>query len=114
MRFIVVIYFIFYFYFYFSDLVAGLLSNSLGGLELTCTEAQIHFITPPAGAGTCQDYLGGYVASHTGFLTNPTATGANCGYCQYASGDQYLVTVEATYGQRSVHVAVPCYFRNKS
>lgn len=63
----------------FRYLVGGLLANSLGGVQLTCTDQQIQFLNPPAGVGTCQDYLGEYVASATGFLTNPNAVGQQCG-----------------------------------
>lgn len=84
----------------FRYLVAGLLADSLGERELTCTPEQINYVTPPAGVGSCQDYLGRFVASSTGFITNPDAVGADCGYCQYGNGSEYLTTVEASFDDR--------------
>lgn len=84
----------------YTYLVGGLLSNFLGGLELRCTPEQIAYVTPPAGVANCAAFLGDFVASATGYITNPDATGVDCGYCQYARGDEYLATVRAYYYQR--------------
>lgn len=84
----------------FRWLIGGLLSNQLGGLEFRCRDQEVTFATPPAGAGTCSDFLGDFVAASTGFITNPDATGVPCGYCQYATGDEYLNTLETAFSQR--------------
>ena len=81
-------------------LIGGLLSNLLGGVQLTCTEQQTQFVTPPAGVANCASYLGEFVSTATGFITNPDASGVPCGYCQYQAGDEYLETVQTRFSER--------------
>lgn len=83
----------------FRYLIGGLLSNTLGRKELGCPAEQAQYVTPPAGQ-SCQQYLGPYIEAATGQLLNPNAVGENCGYCQYASGDEYLSTLQASYSER--------------
>jgi ATP-binding cassette subfamily G (WHITE) protein 2 (SNQ2) len=50
------------------------------------------YFNPPPGS-TCSSYASAFVTQvGQGYLTNPDAT-TNCGYCQYASGVEYMTTL---------------------
>ena len=72
--------------------IGGVLSATLGKIQIQCTEGEATIFNPPPGQ-TCGGYANPLVANMgAGYITNPDAT-ANCGYCQYASGAEYLATL---------------------
>ena len=71
--------------------IGGVLSAILGDFTIECKEGETTLFNPPPGQ-TCGQYAGDFVRSSIGYITNPDAN-ANCGYCQYRNGEQYLSTI---------------------
>ena len=71
--------------------IGGVLSAILGDFTVECKEGETTLFNPPPGQ-TCGQYAGDFIRSSIGYITNPNAN-ANCGYCQYRSGEQYLSTI---------------------
>lgn len=70
----------------------GVLAATLGDFPIQCTEGEATIFNPPPGE-TCGGYANGLIANMgSGYITNPDAT-ANCGYCPYANGNEYLATI---------------------
>ena len=65
--------------------LGALMSNHIAPLVVTCTDEELTRFNVPAGAGTCAEYAAEFLATATGYLANPNATG-DCGYCQMSSG----------------------------
>lgn len=75
----------------FTYMVDSLLSTSIGGgKEIVCRASEFAVIQP--SSGTCQEFLGPYIAANGGYVDNGDAT-SDCRFCQYRTGDQYLTTV---------------------
>lgn len=71
--------------------IGGMLATTLSGSPVRCDVSETaRFDTP--GGQTCQEYAGTYASSAGGYLLNPDAR-ADCQYCPYSSGDQYLATL---------------------
>lgn len=72
--------------------ISGVLAATLGNIEIRCTAGEATIFNPPPGQ-TCGGYANQLVANMgSGYITNPAAT-ADCGYCQYGSGAEYLATL---------------------
>ena len=72
--------------------IGGVLSAILVDVPVRCAPGEATQFNPPPGQ-TCQQYAGPYVQSiGAGYLTDPKAT-AECGYCPYANGAEYLRTL---------------------
>jgi ATP-binding cassette subfamily G (WHITE) protein 2 (SNQ2) len=72
--------------------VSGTISAALANVAVECAPAELARFNPPPGQ-TCVQYAGEYVrALGVGSLTNPSAT-ADCGFCQYANGVEYMATL---------------------
>ncbi|KAK4238513.1 hypothetical protein C8A03DRAFT_15020 [Achaetomium macrosporum] len=72
--------------------IAGVLSATLPGQPVRCDPSEAAYFTPPAGQ-TCRDFAGAFVAqAGRGYLMNPDDS-ANCGFCPYTDGAQYLETL---------------------
>ena len=70
----------------------GMLAATVSGVPVRCDQSELTLFNPPPGQ-TCGQYAGHLVAGMgSGYLTNPDAN-SSCGYCQYATGDEYLATV---------------------
>ncbi|KAK3066382.1 ATP-binding cassette transporter snq2 [Teratosphaeriaceae sp. CCFEE 6253] len=68
--------------------ISGVLAATLHNIPVECTPQETaHFNAPPGQ--TCADYAGDFARMAGGYLTNPGAS-ADCQYCPYSSGDQYL------------------------
>jgi ABC-type multidrug transport system permease subunit len=68
------------------------LAATLTGQPVRCAPSEAAYFSPPAGQ-TCGDFAGAFVReAGRGYLMNPNAT-ADCGYCPYATGDEYLATL---------------------
>lgn len=93
----------------FNYLMGSLLTFTTWEADVSCSKSEFAVFDPPANQ-TCQQYLGAYqqgmgAASH---LVNPDAT-SGCQVCQYASGADYLKTLnikEYYYGWRDSAIVV--------
>lgn len=75
---------------------------------MTCKENEYNIFSPPDGL-TCYQYAGDFAVGAGGYINNPNAT-ADCQYCKWTVGDQYLSTVGVSYGQRWRNVGLECAF----
>jgi len=71
-------------------LVRGLMSNTLHGVEVTCSSQELVRFTPPSGQ-TCMEYAGDWLKNASGYM-NQAANGA-CEYCVYKTGDEYMASI---------------------
>ncbi|KAL6306522.1 pleiotropic drug resistance ABC transporter [Sparassis latifolia] len=74
----------------------GLLGQAVGKHPIVCAPVEYVNINPPSGK-TCMQYMGPYISSVGGYLTNPNAS-SSCHYCAYSTTDQYLHTFNFSYG----------------
>lgn len=70
----------------FTYWIGGILSTTLSGQPVVCSEADLNYFNAPPGQ-TCAQYAGEWIQGTTGYLANGSATGS-CGYCQYEFGDE--------------------------
>jgi ATP-binding cassette subfamily G (WHITE) protein 2 (SNQ2) len=71
--------------------IGGVLAATLNNAPVRCATNEAAYFNPPPGM-TCGAYGGAFADRSSGYLTNPGAT-ANCGYCQFSSGVDYLNTL---------------------
>lgn len=71
--------------------IGGVLAATLKGIPVECTTEETGHFDPPPGQ-TCGGYAGAFVASAGGYLVDAAAT-ADCQYCPYSTGDEYLATL---------------------
>ncbi|KAJ7649950.1 pleiotropic drug resistance ABC transporter [Roridomyces roridus] len=72
----------------YTYMVEGLLGQALGKHNITCSPVELVTLNPPAGQ-TCSQYMGNYISSAGGYLTNGDAT-SSCEFCSTATTDQFL------------------------
>ncbi|KAI0165993.1 P-loop containing nucleoside triphosphate hydrolase protein [Xylariaceae sp. FL1272] len=77
--------------------IGGMLAATLDGSPVQCEISETARFNPPPGQ-TCNDYAGEF-ASTAGFLLNPNAS-ADCQYCPYRNGNEYLATLNIEAGQK--------------
>lgn len=69
--------------------IGGVIAATFRDIVVRCAPNEAALFNPPPGQ-TCQQYAGAFVASAGhGYLTNPAAT-ADCGYCRYSNGIEYM------------------------
>lgn len=76
----------------------GLNAELVTQQTITCTQEQLTRFQPPPGS-TCAAYAADFLRTATGYLDNPSAT-ADCGYCQYSTGADYVSNLGYEYGDR--------------
>ncbi|KAK4051085.1 ATP-binding cassette transporter snq2 [Microbotryomycetes sp. JL221] len=81
----------------FTYLIEGLLANAMGGLQIRCGDSEFLRVTPPAGQ-ECVSWLEPFTSAAVGYA-EVLQDGA-CGYCQYATGDEFLSTVNYSFSHR--------------
>jgi len=82
----------------FTYLIQGILSTGLANTEVICaTEEYLHF-DPPSGE-TCGTFMKEYMSTAGGYLTDSNAT-SGCLYCQMASTNDFLTSVNSFFSQR--------------
>lgn len=91
----------------FNYLVGSLLVFTTWDIEVSCKDSELA-VFDPVGNQTCADYLAPYLsaAGSGANLLNPSAI-AGCQVCQYATGADYLRTLnlkEHYYGWRNVGI----------
>ncbi|KAL8826772.1 MAG: hypothetical protein Q9191_003588 [Dirinaria sp. TL-2023a] len=75
--------------------IGGVMAAVLPSRTVTCAPQEAARFNPPPGQ-TCAQYAGAFVQSiNRGYLTNPSAT-ADCGYCQYANGAEYIASLNVS------------------
>ncbi|GKZ20907.1 hypothetical protein AbraIFM66951_009229 [Aspergillus brasiliensis] len=74
------------------------LGSVLHGVPVHCASSDLVTFDAPPG-DTCGQYAAAFLESNPGYLVNPNAT-ADCSYCPYSIGDEYLATLDYSYGQR--------------
>ncbi|KAK0532734.1 ATP-binding cassette transporter snq2 [Tilletia horrida] len=92
----------------FTRLVGGLVANELGGLPVRCRDSELSRFVPPMGQ-TCAQWAGAFLNDFGGYLANPNAT-SDCGYCQYATGDEFLPSVGIKFSTRGRDIGIFCAF----
>ncbi|KAJ8115109.1 hypothetical protein OPT61_g3162 [Boeremia exigua] len=99
----------------FTYWVAGTLGIVLRDRPVTCNEGELIFFPLSTAVATCGEYAEQFLASASGYLSNPAAQGEGtlCGYCQYITGadvsSQYYLPVAVP---ANVKIAVPFYVWN--
>lgn len=78
--------------------IGGVLAATLHGVPVECTVSETAQFNPPPGQ-TCGAYATAFARSAGGYLINPSAT-ADCQYCQYSVGDQYLANLNISADQK--------------
>ncbi|KAL7268661.1 hypothetical protein RUND412_008706 [Rhizina undulata] len=83
----------------FTYLISGLMSNVIHDVPITCATLEINVFQPPAGE-TCASYIAQFLdTTGMGKVYNPDAT-ADCQYCRYSKGDEYLKGVNMSWDTR--------------
>ncbi|OSX63435.1 hypothetical protein POSPLADRAFT_1074039 [Postia placenta MAD-698-R-SB12] len=72
----------------YTYLIEALLGQAIGHSKITCAAVELVNLDPPSGQ-TCQQYLGPFIETSGGYLTNGEAT-SNCEYCAYSTTDAFL------------------------
>ena len=57
----------------YTYLIEALLGQAIGKQPIQCSAVELVQITPPSGQ-TCAEYMGPYIATAGGYLTNPSAS----------------------------------------
>ncbi|KAI1749954.1 ABC-2 type transporter-domain-containing protein [Xylaria castorea] len=78
--------------------IGGMVAATLDGSPVQCEVSETARFDTPSGQ-TCQDYAGAYASSAGGYLLNPDAR-ADCQYCPYSSGNQYMSTLNISADQK--------------
>ncbi|KAJ5202252.1 hypothetical protein N7449_004331 [Penicillium cf. viridicatum] len=76
----------------------GSVSSALHGLRVNCGPDEFVKFDPPPGQ-TCGEYAARFISQSAGYLINETSS-ANCQYCQYSVGDDYLETLNFHYSDK--------------
>jgi len=82
----------------FTYLIGSLMVFTTYDRPVTCKTSELAVFNTPNNGQTCADYLSAYLSSSAGSaanLLNPQAT-SGCEVCQYATGSQYLATLNLT------------------
>ncbi|KAI1331447.1 ABC-2 type transporter-domain-containing protein [Xylariaceae sp. FL0255] len=78
--------------------VGGMLGATLNGAPVECIVSETARFNSPPGQ-TCMQYAGSFVKEAGGYLLNPNAT-EDCQYCPYASGNEYLASLNIDASQK--------------
>lgn len=78
----------------FKYLLEGLLALVLHDIPVKCTTDELATFAAPSGQ-TCASYVDPYIAQAGGYVV--TQANGLCGFCQYASGDQYAASFNVYY-----------------
>ncbi|GAA6016702.1 hypothetical protein JCM11491_000212 [Sporobolomyces phaffii] len=91
----------------FTYLIDALVSNALGGVTIRCKQDQFQVLNPPANE-QCVNWLQPYTQTYGGYAE--VLQNGDCGYCTYATGDQFLSTVGMSYSHRWRNVGFLCAY----
>lgn len=79
----------------------------MGGTAVRCGNQEFQVIVPPSGQ-ECLAYLEPYTLAATGYAQ--VLDNGDCGYCVYASGDQFLATLGMSFSHRWRDVGLMCAY----
>lgn len=73
--------------------IGGVLAATMPSQRVVCASTEQAYFNPPPGQ-TCGQYAGNFVSqiAKAGYISNPDAI-SNCGYCPYATGTEYISTL---------------------
>jgi len=93
----------------YTYLVEGLIGQAVGGHLITCSDVEYVTVQPPPNQ-TCAQYMGSYLETAGGYLTNPGSK-SNCQYCAFRTTDEYLLaTVNIVYSHRWRDLGLFCAY----
>ncbi|RMZ69232.1 abc drug exporter [Pyrenophora seminiperda CCB06] len=72
----------------FTYLLEAMLGLVVHNVPVVCSQDELALIPPPPNS-TCNQYMGAYVKQAGGYVQ--TLPDGFCGYCQFATGDQFAV-----------------------
>lgn len=78
--------------------IGGVMAATLSSQSVECAPEEAAYFNPPPGS-TCASYASSFVSSAGGYLTNPSAT-ADCGYCAYKDGVEYMAKLHIVPGNK--------------
>lgn len=70
----------------FTYWIGGILSMTLSGRPVVCSETDLNYFEAPTGQ-TCGKYATEWLSNATGYLVDGEAMG-RCGYCKYSVADE--------------------------
>ncbi|KAF4459467.1 ABC multidrug transporter [Fusarium albosuccineum] len=76
----------------FTYWISGIIAMVLSPTSVKCLDSELISFRSPSNT-TCGEYAQDWLSSTTGYLSDPDAIGT-CGYCQYATGKDYLSTID--------------------
>ncbi|KAH6950983.1 ABC-2 type transporter-domain-containing protein [Fusarium avenaceum] len=76
----------------FTYWISGIVAIILPRIAVQCADSELIRFDAPSNS-TCGTYAQDWLDTTKGYLANPDAT-SDCGYCQYASGEEYLSTLQ--------------------
>lgn len=88
--------------------VQALLGAVLHDRPVVCKPKEFNIFQPPTGQ-TCEQFAGAFVDRAGGYLRDPSAT-SDCGYCRYAVGDEYLLTIGVKHSYEWRNVGFICAY----
>lgn len=80
------------------------MAATLADIPIRCTDAEAARFNPPPGQ-TCAQYAGAFANAASGYLLNPDAT-ADCGYCPYRTGTDYMATLNVKPSDKWPYMAI--------
>jgi len=93
----------------FTYVIEGLVGQALGRRNITCSPVELVTVEPPSGM-SCGQYLGPFISSAGGYLTNSDATSA-CEYCSFSTTDAFLgQSFNIFYSHRWRNVGLLCAY----
>lgn len=84
--------------------VSSLITNEMHDLRVVCTDSELIRFQPPSGQ-TCAQWAGSFLSAAGGYLANENAT-ADCGYCQYRTGDDYYASLDIKFSERGRNIGI--------
>ncbi|KAK6725417.1 hypothetical protein SNK04_004222 [Fusarium graminearum] len=76
----------------FTYWISGIVTMILPRIAVQCADSELIRFNAPSNT-TCGAYAQDWMDTTKGYLADPDAT-SSCGYCQYASGEEYLSTLQ--------------------
>lgn len=92
----------------YTYLILNLISCMLHDRPVRCADNEFAYFNPPEGQ-TCGEYTEAFLQHTTGYISNPNAT-AQCEYCTYSVGDEYLEGINALYSHIWRNVGFYCVY----
>ncbi|TKA53126.1 hypothetical protein B0A49_10961, partial [Cryomyces minteri] len=84
--------------------IGGVMAATLADVPIRCAPAEAAHFNVPAGQ-TCASYAGAFAQAAGGYLLDPGAA-ADCQYCPYSSGTQYMSTLNVAPADKWRYFAV--------